>query len=142
MFPRQPGTTRANHIITRLIQRRRALGLTLERLAERAGMTPNYIGTIENGKRDPSLSTLLRLADALEIPLSDLVRDAEPEQDWRESILELARALQCVPPPSTQPPRPKAPRIGTPALFEIPYKESDPRQQIAPWWPRRASSDD
>ncbi|HET9954901.1 MAG TPA: helix-turn-helix transcriptional regulator [Polyangiaceae bacterium] len=46
-------------------RRRAALGLTLEQLAERAGLTPNYIGTVENGRRDPSLSTVLALARGL-----------------------------------------------------------------------------
>ena len=46
-------------------RRRESLGLTLEQLAERAGLTPNYIGAIELGKRDPSLSTILGLARGL-----------------------------------------------------------------------------
>jgi len=46
-------------------RRRRALALTLEGFAERADLSPNYIGTIENGQRDPSLSTVLKIASAL-----------------------------------------------------------------------------
>ncbi|MCK6592035.1 MAG: helix-turn-helix transcriptional regulator [Polyangiaceae bacterium] len=46
--------------------------LTLEELAERAGLTPNYIGTIENGKRDPSLSTIASLAKGLGIAPGEL----------------------------------------------------------------------
>ena len=52
---------------TEVRRRREALGLTLEALAEAAQLTPNYIGTIENGKRDPSLSTVLSLARGLRI---------------------------------------------------------------------------
>jgi transcriptional regulator with XRE-family HTH domain len=39
--------------------------MTLEVLAERAELTPNYIGSVEIGKRDPSLSTILALAKGL-----------------------------------------------------------------------------
>jgi transcriptional regulator with XRE-family HTH domain len=53
-------------------RRREALGLTLEQLAEKAELTPNYIGTIENGKRDPSLSTVLSLAKGLRIAPAEL----------------------------------------------------------------------
>ena len=48
-------------------RRREAMGMTLEVLAERSGLTPNYIGTIENGQRNPSLSTLDKLARGLGI---------------------------------------------------------------------------
>jgi transcriptional regulator with XRE-family HTH domain len=48
-------------------RRREAMGMTLEVLADRAGLTPNYIGTIENGQRNPSLSTLDKLARGLGI---------------------------------------------------------------------------
>ncbi len=54
-------------------RRREAAGLTLEALAERAGLTPNYIGGIEMGKRDPSLSTVLSLARGLGVPPADLL---------------------------------------------------------------------
>lgn len=53
-------------------RRREAAKLTLEELAERAGLTPNYIGTIENGKRDPSLSTIVALAKGLAIAPGEL----------------------------------------------------------------------
>ena len=46
--------------------------MTLEQLAESSKLTPNYIGTIENGYRDPSLSTLQGLADGLNVPLAEL----------------------------------------------------------------------
>ena len=53
-------------------RRREAQGLTLEQLADRAGLTPNYIGTIENGKRDPSLSTVIALSTGLRISPAEL----------------------------------------------------------------------
>jgi transcriptional regulator with XRE-family HTH domain len=54
-------------------QKRYALGLTLEQLAERSGLSPNYIGAIELGKRDPSLSTVRGLAVGLGVPVGELL---------------------------------------------------------------------
>jgi transcriptional regulator with XRE-family HTH domain len=53
-------------------RRREALGLTLEQYAKRCGLTPNYIGTIENGHRDPSTKTVEALAQGLGIPPGEL----------------------------------------------------------------------
>jgi transcriptional regulator with XRE-family HTH domain len=63
-------------------RKRKALALTLEDLAERSGLTPNFVGSVENGQRDPSLSTVLALAKGLRTPVAELlggVRDVGPE---------------------------------------------------------------
>ena len=65
-------------------RRRETLGMTLEQLAESSKLTPNYIGTIENGKRDPSLSVVLDLAKGLNIrpsELLDIFPDSSPEAE-------------------------------------------------------------
>jgi transcriptional regulator with XRE-family HTH domain len=54
-------------------RRRLALGITLEQLAERAKLTPNYIGSIEAGQRDPSLSTVLGLAKGLGVAPGEML---------------------------------------------------------------------
>jgi len=54
-------------------RRREALGITLEELAERSKLSPNYVGSVENGRRDPSLSTVLALAKGLRVPAGELV---------------------------------------------------------------------
>lgn len=89
-------------------RRRGALGLTLEQLAERSGLTPNYIGTVENGRRDPSLSTVLALAKGLGLAPGELlggVGELSPASteaatlietlspDVQVSMLELLRVL-------------------------------------------------
>lgn len=53
-------------------RRREFIGMTLEVLAARAGLTPNYVGGVEIGKRDPSLSTVLGLAKGLGISPGEL----------------------------------------------------------------------
>lgn len=53
-------------------RRREAMNLTLEELAARSNLTPNYIGGVELDKRDPSLSTVLALARGLGVPAGQL----------------------------------------------------------------------
>jgi transcriptional regulator with XRE-family HTH domain len=52
---------------------RKALGLSQEVLAERAGLHRNYVGFLERGERNPSATTIFVLARALEVRVSDLV---------------------------------------------------------------------
>lgn len=46
--------------------------LTQEQLAEKLGLSANYIGMIERGERSTSLSKLFTLSKALEIKMSEL----------------------------------------------------------------------
>ena len=50
-------------------------GWSQERLAEEAGMHRTYMWGIEQGMRNPSVRHLIKLADALEIPVSDLFHE-------------------------------------------------------------------
>ncbi len=75
-------------------RRRKALGLTLEQLAERSGLTPNYIGTVENGRRDPSLSTVVALAKGLSLPAGDLLGGVA---DLSPAAVEAARLFESAP---------------------------------------------
>ena len=45
---------------------RKRLGLTQEQVAERSGVQAGEVSRIETGKRDPKVSTLERLAKAVE----------------------------------------------------------------------------
>ncbi len=54
---------------------RKARGLSLEELAERAGLSANYMGSIELGRRDPSLSSVKAIAKGLGVPVSQLIKD-------------------------------------------------------------------
>jgi transcriptional regulator with XRE-family HTH domain len=55
--------------------RRYQLELSQEQLAERADFHVNYIGGIERAERNPSLTSLVTLANALEVDLSDLLSE-------------------------------------------------------------------
>ena len=89
-------------------RRRETLGMTLEQLAESSKLTPNYIGTIENGKRDPSLSTVLALAKGLRVPPAELfggIQDLSPPAteagllfdgsptDVQDAVLQILRSV-------------------------------------------------
>ena len=53
---------------------RQARGLTQERLGELADLNYKYLGSVERGEGNPSLLVLERIAVALEVELSDLLR--------------------------------------------------------------------
>lgn len=64
-----------------LAARRRELGLSQEALALRAGLHRTYIGSVERAERNPTLTTLVRLAHALDCGPADLlsgVAEARP----------------------------------------------------------------
>ena len=48
-------------------------GLTQEQLSERVDVVRSYICTLENGKKQPSLDMMLRLANALGVRPGELV---------------------------------------------------------------------
>lgn len=52
-------------------------GLSQEGLADLAGMHRTYVSEIERGLRNPSFRNLFKLASALDVPLSELVAQAE-----------------------------------------------------------------
>jgi transcriptional regulator with XRE-family HTH domain len=54
-----------NNIGSRLRQLRKARSLSLKQVAALVGCTPSYLSMVENGKLDPSVSRLKRIADAL-----------------------------------------------------------------------------
>ena len=52
---------------------RARLGLSQERLAERAGLHRTYVGGIERAERNVSIDNIERLAAALEVDIVDLL---------------------------------------------------------------------
>ncbi len=48
-------------------------GLSQEALARKIGMTREYIGRLEIGRHDPPLSTLVKLAKGLKVPVAELL---------------------------------------------------------------------
>jgi transcriptional regulator with XRE-family HTH domain len=62
--------------------RRHANDMTLEALADAAGMNVTYVSDIERGRGNPSIGKLGDLAAVFGIPVSALIAEAEalPEQ--------------------------------------------------------------
>jgi transcriptional regulator with XRE-family HTH domain len=60
-------------------RRREARGMTLQMLAKRSGLTANFIGTIENGKRNPSLSTVFSLSKGMGVRPDEFLAESSDE---------------------------------------------------------------
>lgn len=54
---------------------RQKRGISLERLADEMKISKGNLSDIENGKRDPRLSTLVAIAEGLGLKLTQLLRD-------------------------------------------------------------------
>lgn len=51
----------------RVRHHRKHLGISQEKLGELAGLHRTYVGHVERGEVNPTLSSIVRLADALEV---------------------------------------------------------------------------
>jgi len=71
-------------------EKRRALGLTQEKLAERANTAPTYIAMIELEKKFPSVDMLERIASALLVDTTELF-SVEPLP--KDSLKKLHKAV-------------------------------------------------
>jgi transcriptional regulator with XRE-family HTH domain len=56
---------------------RKEKDFTQEELAFESGYHPTYIGQLERGKKSPSLRAIMRLANALNTPASEILRRVE-----------------------------------------------------------------
>lgn len=57
----------------KLKQLRRELKYTQEDLAYKVGVDRSYMGFLERGEKNPTLSTLIKVAKALKVSLKDLL---------------------------------------------------------------------
>ena len=65
---------------TRVKEIRQSKGVSLRMLADISGTSKESIINLETGRTDPRLSTLLAIADALNVPLADLFDAPQPAQ--------------------------------------------------------------
>ncbi len=64
---------------------RKAAKLTQEQVAEKAGVTSNFLGYIERGEKQPSFNMIVALAKALSVSVETLFRFERAEHD--EAVL-------------------------------------------------------
>ena len=83
----------------RVRQLRKRLGLTVEQLASRAGVSAGMISQLERGIGNPALESLARLSQALSVPIVGLMLAAD-EQDRRVVRVDDRRLLEPLDPES------------------------------------------
>lgn len=49
--------------------------MTIEQVAEAAGIHPNYLGAVERGERNVTLFNIWRIANGLHLPAMDLMAE-------------------------------------------------------------------
>ena len=63
----------------RLRKRRKELGLTQAQLFEKTGIAPGYVSYIENGRANPTIDMMVKLAETVGLEIWDMLRpDADP----------------------------------------------------------------
>ncbi len=77
----------AGSLATRVIELRKRRGLTLEQLAAASGVSRSMLSQIERGKANPTLAVTLRIAQAFDMNIGDLV-----DQPWTASRIEVVRS--------------------------------------------------
>ena len=81
----------------RIKQRREQIGLTQEQFAEKLGVAPNYISTIERGASFPRCEKLIAIINGLETSADAIFCDViDHTTEYRASVL--SRKLQALPP--------------------------------------------
>ena len=65
-----------------LQQLRTSRGLTQEQLAVTVGLSRTFLTRLELGQHDSSLSTLLRLAKALRVSVTELLEESMSARQW------------------------------------------------------------
>jgi transcriptional regulator with XRE-family HTH domain len=58
----------------RVKQLRKERGLTQEQFAKNCGLHKNYIGMVERGERNPSLTNIEIIAKGLQVTISELMK--------------------------------------------------------------------
>ena len=66
-------------------ERRRQLGLSQEKLAERVGIHRTYVSQLERGLKVPTMDVFLKICGALEIRASEFIWHLEEKLDELQS---------------------------------------------------------
>lgn len=77
----------------RISEIRKIKDITQEELAEKANLTVSYISKIETGKKNPTIATIEKIAQALGVDIYQLFVSLEPELMSNRTILEKIEEL-------------------------------------------------
>jgi len=89
---KETGITSAFIELVKSIREQR--GLTIEQLAELTGVHRTTIGLLERGERTPTLQVATQIASALQMPLSELIQEAELVESGKSDVQQLAEFHQ------------------------------------------------
>jgi transcriptional regulator with XRE-family HTH domain len=78
-LPSRKPAQATNLVGAMLREQRRRLNLTIQEIADRAGITKGFLSEIERDRAAPSVATLLKLRRALSLSVSSLFRSSLPQ---------------------------------------------------------------
>ena len=61
---------------------------TQEELAWKVGVSPNFIGLVERGNKKPSIDTLIKIGEALDVPVSAFFEDFKYQISEEEVLIK------------------------------------------------------
>ena len=77
---------------------RQLRGISQEALALKIGMSPAYLGHLERGLKCPTIDTLHRITDALDVPLSDFFSLHSGGRTECAQVTRVQLAIRQIPP--------------------------------------------
>ncbi len=83
----------------RIKEIRGAAGITQEQLSEKAGINVKYLSSIERGRENPTLSTVIKISQALMVNIDQFfidiqIEDVENRRNMIDKLLEKANDEQ------------------------------------------------
>lgn len=76
--------------------------LTQEQLADLAGISPNFLNRIENGKEKPSFETIEGISKALRVSLASLLAGIKDASEKENDVAKIAIAYRRLSPKQKQ----------------------------------------
>lgn len=85
-----------NYVIGQIKKSRVQKGLSQIELSLRSGLSQSFLANLEKGKKQPSVCTIIKIADALEMNVQDFFPQTikqETKQQKKEKIIALLESL-------------------------------------------------
>jgi transcriptional regulator with XRE-family HTH domain len=83
------------YVIGRIKEIRTQKSISQLELSMRSNLSQSFLASVEKGKKQPSVLTLLRLASALEVSPKSFFPESEdtPKDEIKDTIINLVRSL-------------------------------------------------